>query len=294
MHEYTTVDAATKARRACEQATRDLRTAPVSGFPPPTDCTMTFYCVEDFVCYYGPGRLPELATFDLAILQPAHYTRPEVEHLQRTGCLCLAYLSLGELPELEATPSWRLVDPLTGQSARNPRWNTLYLDCRLAAWQDEVVQRRVPAILERGFAGLFLDTLDVQEIHPATRPGVVQLVQRLHTSFPTLFLAANRGFSLLPQINQALDAVVFEAFTTHCRDGSYAAWTGPDLLWTEGKAAELRAICGDRPILALDYAAPEDDMLQRLAKKRAAGHGFVSFVTTCHLDTLPARAASGR
>lgn len=248
---------------------------------------------DNFVCYYGPGRLPELAAFDLAILQPGHYTRSEVEHLQRSGCVCLAYLSLGELPEQEADASWRLADPLTGRTARNPRWNTIYLDCRLAAWQDEVVQRRVPAILARGFAGLFLDTVDVQEIFPATRPGVVQLVQRLHSCFPTLLLAANRGFSILPQISAVLDALVFEAFTTHCQDGSYAAWTGSDLLWTEGKAAELRAICDGRPILALDYAAPEDDTLRRLAKERAAGHGFASFVATCHLDTLPAQAVSG-
>lgn len=255
---------------------------------------MSAHRINDFVCYYGPGRLHDLAVFDLAILQPAHYTRPEIEHLRRSGCVCLAYLSLGELPEQQALPPWRLIDPLTGQTVRNPRWNTIYLDCRLATWQDEVIQRRVPAILERGFAGLFLDTLDVQELYPATRPGVVQLVQRLRSCNPALFLAANRGFSLLPQIIPMLDAVVFEAFTTHCQDGSYAAWTGPDLLWTEGKAAELRAICNDRPILALDYAAPEDDMLRRLAKERAAKHGFVSFITTCHLNTLPAWTASGR
>lgn len=250
--------------------------------------------VSSFACYYGPDRLTDLAAYDLAILQPGHYTRREIEGLQQAGCTCLAYLSLGELPEQEVSVSWRLANPVSGHALRNPRWQTGYVDCRLAAWQDEVAQQRVPAIFSLGFSGLFLDTLDVQEVFPATRSGVVQLIQRLRTCFPAAFLAVNRGFSVLPQIIQALDAVVFESFTTHCQDGSYAAWTGPDLLWTEGKAAELRAVCGDRPILALDYARPEDDMLRRLAKERAARHGFASFITTCHLDTLPTQATSGR
>ncbi len=250
---------------------------------------MTPLHIDTFACYYGPDRLADLAAFDLAIVQPGHYTLGEIEHLQRAGCTCLAYLSLGELPEQESSSSWLLSHPETGQKLINPFWNTVYADCRLSAWQEEVVQRRVPAILARGFAGLFLDTVDVQDLFPETRSGVVQLVLRLRANFPGALLAVNRGFSILPQILPALDAVVFEAFTSHCQDGSYAAWTGPDLLWTEGKAAELRATCGQRPILALDYGAPEDDMLRRLAKERAAGHGFQSFVTTRYLDWLPTR-----
>ncbi len=255
---------------------------------------MTSLPISSFACYYGPNRLTDLAAFDLAIVQAGHYARPEIEGLQQAGCTCLAYLSLGELSEHEAQPSWRLLDPGSGQTLFNPRWKTVYIDCRLPAWQEEVVRRRVPDILERGFAGLFLDTIDVQELFPATRPGVAQLVQRLRASFPNALLAANRGFSILPQILPALDVIIFEAFTSHCQDGSYAAWTGHDLLWTADKAAELRRVSGDRPILALDYGAPEDDMLRRLAGERAAEHGFVSFVTTRYLDWLPTASGSGR
>lgn len=245
-----------------------------------------------FVCYYGAGRLDELASYDLAILQPGHYTRPEIQRLQRAGCLCLAYLSLGELPEQEAAPQWRLVDQQGRPVAPNPQWGTVYLDCRRPAWQDEVVQHRVPAILERGFAGLFLDTIDMQELYPDTRPGVAQLAQRLHACFPHLVFAANRGFSLLPQLMPMLDALLFEAFTSHGQDGSYAAWTGSDLQWTATMAETLRRTSGDRPILALDYAPPEDEALRRLARERAAAHGFLSFVTTRYLDWLPTTTAS--
>lgn len=244
--------------------------------------------LSSFACYYGSGRLIDLAAYDLVILQPLQYTRSQIEALQQAGVICLAYLSLGELPEWAANPAWRLIDPRTGLATHNPTWGTIYLDCRLPAWQEQILDVSAPALLAGGFAGLFLDTLDVQESFPMTRPGVAELVQRLRTAFPSILLAANRGFSLLEQVAPALDAFVFEAFTTYCRDGRYAAWTGSDLEWTERKAAELTAICDGRPLLALDYGAPKDDKLRRLAKTRAAEHNFLSFVTTRYLDWLPA------
>ena len=80
--------------------------------------------------------------------------------------------------------------------------------------------------MQRGFAGLFLDTIDVQEIFPETRKGAADLVRQIRAQYPSILLAANRGFSLLEETNFCLDAFLFEAFTTHCRDGEYAAWNG--------------------------------------------------------------------
>lgn len=254
---------------------------------------MNLQALSSFACYYGPDRLDDLATYDLVILQPAHYKPDDLAMLQRAGVVCLAYLSLGELPEADAAPAWRLIDPDTGQVARNLRWATAYLDCRLPAWQEHILDESVPAILARGFDGLFLDTLDVQELFPATRSAAAQLVQQLRWQFPHILLASNRSFSLLELITPYLDLFVFEAFTTHCQDGLYAAWSGPDLVWTEHKAAQLQDLSGGRPILALDYGAPEGDNLRRLAEERAAEHNFLSFVTTRYLDWLPARAGAG-
>ncbi len=247
--------------------------------------------ISSFACYYGSDRVDDLASYDLVILPPPHYGRDQIERLQQAGGVCFAYLSLGELPEQQARSEWQFIDPASGQPANNPLWKTIYLDCRLAAWQNHVLNVSIPAIMQRGFAGLFLDTIDVQEIFPETRKGAADLVRQIRAQYPSILLAANRGFSLLEETNFCLDAFLFEAFTTHCRDGEYAAWNGSELLWTEQKATELRAISGDRPILALDYAAPEDSELRRLATERAGSHGFVSFVGTRYLNWLPVRAA---
>lgn len=243
--------------------------------------------VSSFACYYGSDRLEDLTAYDLVILQPLHYSRAEIERLKNAGTVCFAYLSLGELPVQETRSEWRLIDPATKQPARNPLWQTIYLDCRRQAWQDHVLNDSIPAILERGFPGLFLDTLDVQEIFPATRQSAADLVRLIRASYPSVLLAINRGFSLLPEIESSLDAFLFEAFTSHWRNGEYEAWRGPDLRWTAHRAADLSQISGGRPVLALDYAAPDNTELRHLATQRAGSHGFVSFVSTHYLDWLP-------
>ena len=85
----------------------------------------------------------------------------------------------------------------------------------------------------------------------------------------------------------SVDTVLFEAFTTY-RDGKrYAAWEGADLAWTETQARRIQSLNCAWPILALDYAAPQDAELRRLAVARASAHGFSSFVSTWALDWLP-------
>ena len=254
---------------------------------------MPLTTLSRYACYYGPDQLDALSAYDLAILQPDHHTRDSIDWLQAAGTRCVAYLSVGEIDLEHAAPGWCVVDPQSGQAAVNHRWHTAYIDCRSPAWQDQLILETIPQIMSKGFSGLFLDTLDAQEIYPATRPGVIQLVTRLRPALPNSLLIANRGFAVLDAIIPLIDAVVFEAFTSYFDDGRYATWEGADLLWTDNQAVYLQALCTNRPILALDYAAPEDDALQRLARQRAQHHGFHSFVGPFGLDWLPPGTATG-
>ncbi len=163
--------------------------------------------ITRYACYYGTNALEPLSAFDLAILQGEHYARAEIDWLQNAGTQCIAYLSLGELPAREAAPAWRMTAPEGGPIPHNPRWGTAYLDCRRLAWQDEVLQRRVPEIVQRGFAGLFLDTIDVQDLFPATRPGVVQLAaafRSCHRSYLPWMPLSSRPSQPTARINPML------------------------------------------------------------------------------------------
>lgn len=243
--------------------------------------------VSRYACYYGTDRLADLAAYDLVILQPSHYTREEVDTLTRQGTRALAYLSLSEEPSPYPPAEWRLLDPESGAPVINPRWQTVLVDCNSPAWRAHLLQEHIPTILDGGFGGLFLDTLDISERFQALRPGVIQLVSAIRSTFPDLTLIANRGFSILNDTSALFDAVLFEAFSTRHSDGTYAAWEGGELAWTGSVARWLQRLCGNLPILTLDYADPGCHHLRVFAETRARAYGFIPFVTDYRLEWLP-------
>jgi polysaccharide biosynthesis protein PelA len=241
-----------------------------------------------YACYYGRGRLLDLAAYDLVILESAGYFPEEVAYLRSCGVCVTAYLSIGSEANPGTGRDWHMIDPVTGCPDGDPRWDGLWVDCGSPAWQTHVLDESIPAILGRGFQGLLLDNLDVQESHSETRSGVIELVQRIRTAYPGLMLIGNRGFSVLDALLPTVDAILFEAFTTYHDGDRYAAWSEAGLAWTEDKALWLRSLGHELAVFALDYAAPRDFALRHLAKSRALVHGFPSFVSTRALDWLPA------
>lgn len=234
-----------------------------------------------FACYYGRNCLGRLADYDLVILQAEHYDLVDMLILRERGTLPLGYLSLSEVAEAESAASWVIRD------ARNPDWNTVFVDCRSEAWQRFVVEERIPYLAQRGIQGFFLDTVDVPEQYVEIVPGVESLLRRIRAYHPDLMILVNRGFSVLDTVAAMADGVVFESFTTYHDGPRYAAWTGRDLLWTARMAVRLQQALGTRPILTIDYAAPGDVNLRQQAEGRAKAYGFTPFVSTYQLDQLP-------
>ncbi len=244
--------------------------------------------LRNFVFYYGAGQVNTLGGYDLVVLQPEAPERAEgMRQLKAQGVSLLAYLSVGETAHPLPDAAWYIPEPESGEPARNPRWGSVYVDCRSEAWHRHILEQAIPTLVKRGFEGLFLDTLDVQDRYPTTRGGVIRLLESIRARYPALLLAANRGFSILESVSAVADLFVFEALTSYYDGERYRAWEGSDLLWTEHQARRLQAIRGSRAVLALDYAAREEAVLRQLAESRARKHGFLSFVGPALLDELP-------
>jgi len=243
--------------------------------------------VRSFACYYGMGRVAALARHDLVIVQAANYSVGDLRALARDGVAVAAYLSLGEEPTVPRAAPWALRDPRSGALVTNPRWDTTLVDCRSDRWHTEVLQRRIPQTLQQGATGLFLDTVDVQDAHPETRQGVIDLLAAIRHSYPDVVLVVNRGFTILETVLDVAAAVAFESFSSRHDGTGYRRWTGESLAWTARVAAQLNARRGRRPVLALDYAAPADEELRAHTAARARRYGFLSFTGTQALDWLP-------
>ena len=242
----------------------------------------------------GPAQVAErLRGFDLVIVDGEEATADEVRALQAQGSSVLAYLSVGTIEK------WR-------------SWYPRLKPYRLGAWADwkdewfadvskrrlrrELVRRIAPAILAKGFNGLFLDNVDMIETrnHRAQRPGMRTLVRELgglvHGEGGLLF-AQNGAWGL-----RKLGLV-------HLIDG----WNREDVTWTydfdrhryvrtsarERRSAldELSAFAAKgKVVTATDYTPAGDEKALRESVENACAAGALPYVSDIGLTArrLPA------
>ncbi len=250
-----------------------------------------FQKIESWVCNYSREARPEeLARFDLAVLDAdAH---PDLVGLREAGVILVGYVSLGEVadyrwywPEIADAP-W-VLEP-------NPNWNSRFVDVRAPEWHDLLLQRVIPRILEQGFHGLFLDTIDnaeyLEKYHPQRQyPGAMramtELIRKIRQRFPQVYLVANRGFALLPEIGYDLDAVVAESiFTTRePQSERFRLRTEREYRPEVERLRKAHRRFG-LAVLTLDYLPADDPDAIRLVLRRARQYGFKPYVSTPALD----------
>jgi len=227
---------------------------------------------KEIIFYYGFGNLEKLADYQLAILQAEHYSGTEIQKLAQTTRL-YAYLSLGE--DAGDYGPWQ-------RQERNHDWDSAYVDIGSSLWQEQILNKAA-AYFEQGFIGLFLDTLDAVDVFPEYRSDMLFLISKLKDLAQDKPLIANRGFSLMPELEKYVAAIVFEGFSsTWSRDGKYNSLKIDELAWTKVIAKNLQS--SGLELWALDYAKSEH--LIDFAKKRAQNYGLKSIISNRELTRI--------
>jgi polysaccharide biosynthesis protein PelA len=241
---------------------------------------------RSYACYYGAGGLEALSGFDAAILAADAHSPAELDWLNAAGTVTLGYLSLGEDASNEAGP-WVRREP-DGEVLRDPDWGSFVVDPAHPAWKARVLRAALD-LLERGFSGLFLDTLDTER--PDDQAALEQLVLDLRQAMPSAALVMNRGFALLGQLAAAVDGVVFESLSCTWQldpNGGVHYRRVEAAVFEDNRATAERIASLAKPVgttcLALDYAdTPE---LESHARAVASTLGFVPFVSDRLLTRL--------
>jgi polysaccharide biosynthesis protein PelA len=141
-----------------------------------------------------------------------------------------------------------------------------------------------------------LDTLDtppyLEQLDPVRyrgmREAAVELVNCIRARWPDMMLIMNRGYALLPDVVQNIDAVIAESLLTSPdqQTGKFA--------WADSSQVELQlallypATCRrpPLPILSLDYWDPSDagTIVEIYRRERVIGHH--PYVATRLLDQI--------
>jgi polysaccharide biosynthesis protein PelA len=225
--------------------------------------------------YYGSSRLDRLALYRRVVLQPEAYPPAELAELRRRGTEPLGHLSLSE--DYGPPAVWH-------RDRSNPDWGGVYVHVDHPAWVQHVVDR-ARAIVAQGFAGLFLNSLNVELTFPEDVPHLLTLIAAVREEARPGYLLANRGFGLLPHLTDLVDGVLFESFSVRWLGGGYAAWP-PDVLEQHATIAE-QLLSYDLDLYALDYADAADSTgLADFAGRRAGLFCLHSFVSDRNLSRV--------
>lgn len=229
-----------------------------------------------------------LGQYDWVVLDPGSVTAEDVENIKASGASVFAYLSVGEADRSE---DWRgAIDPSVFIGS-NEAWNSDIPDLANPVWV-EFIARRAAELENRGFDGLFLDTLDSyhslpfeQEQIDAQREALVELVGRIHAAFPDGKLIFNRGFEILGEAGEHAAAVAAESLLYGWDQVGrvYSEVPMEAFEWLRARLDEVKEVYGI-PAIVIDYLPPESRDLARDTARRIISYGFIPWVTTPDLD----------
>ncbi|MGM0767947.1 MAG: endo alpha-1,4 polygalactosaminidase [Pseudomonadota bacterium] len=247
--------------------------------------------------YYGDeAPIGPLYAYDWLVLQQDQVSDARLQLLAEGDTLPLAYVSVGEVAR-----SHHLYSELDGlwKIGENPAWGSTVLDLRNADVRRFLMERIIVTAMERGFRGVFLDTLDSHLLAPAGEAdpdafaaGQQRLVQSIRTRYPDAKIILNRGFHLTARVDDLVDGVAFESYRAGYDPGRRRYFDIParDRQWLDAQLASWRERRPELPLIAIDYV--DDPSRAPELADQLRDDGLVPYVTNPDLTRLgPTRPA---
>lgn len=244
--------------------------------------------------YYGADAPPEaFAGYRMVVFDSDRH--PDIEPIAARRTQVLGYLSIGEV---HRTRSYFAEVEREGLLVyENPTWPGAFaVDVRDARWRKRIVEELVPAILARGFQGVFLDTADTAiDLERRDRTkfagatlATIELVKAIRNRHPQIAIVLNRGYEILPAVEGVIDMVLAESLVT--------AWDFPNkkprMAPAGERAAQVAQLVDARRrtpklrVLALEYWTPDDSPKIKEIYAQVRALGFAPYVATVALDLV--------
>lgn len=226
----------------------------------------------------------------LAILDPDQI---QATTLKPTATKLIGYISVGEAEPYRAY--WEQVKNSSFLVEKNPVWGSYLVDIRSSPWQELLLHRVIPKILELGYDGIFLDTVDtafyLEEKDPerfeGSKRALVQLIKKIREIYPALLIYMNNGLEVLDDVAITIDGVVVEDLYTHYDFEKQQSFKTADQL-TNAKEKILDSFVRktQKKVLTILYAPREQYEVARYAIKRCRQKGYHWYLSDINLQSM--------
>lgn len=245
------------------------------------------------VVYSGKPAVTAFRDYRLVVLDSVHH--PPLRPLLEQRKTVIGYISLGEVEKFR--DHYKDVEREGLLLGANPNWpDSRYVDVRDPRWTKRVVEDLVPGLLQKGFQGIFMDTLDnpphLERTDPARFKGMTEasanLVRAIRRHYPQMYIMMNRAYEILPAVEGQIDSVLGESVFTEI-DFARKTYRLADPKVYRQQVTWLQAARQRRPslrIYTLDYWKPEDKAGVARIYAEQRKNGFVPYVSIKELDRI--------
>ena len=242
-----------------------------------------------YVNYSKVVKIEDVLAYHESILHPTVDLDPGL--LRAAGHSSLGYLSIGEIAP-DAPYRDRAISSNVPRPMRNEVWKSDVVDLSSSEWREFVIEDLASQIVEKGFDGFFLDTMDAVELLISRFPdradefrrGLVRLVKDLRLSFPEKRIVVNRGFAVMDEIRDVIDGVMVESVFGSF-DHSSGAFRSVPASDTSAILNLIRPLYeAGKDIYVLDYADPLKPSEGQALSRKASELGFHTFISTPALN----------
>lgn len=258
-----------------------------------------FRDARSFYTYYGGGKVAELSRHDIAVLHTPMMASADVRRLSDLGVVTVGYISIGESSKLldgdgsgpGGKASWYFDQDGNGEPDQNAIWKSWYANTNDPAWRANRVAEAKRLVEEYGFDGIFLDVLNVSEIYPESRPGMLQMIQDLRDALPYAVIVMNQGFDLVAESAPLVDGFMMESFTAtyDFETKQYRLHDPASLDFALRRATKVLNPAIDKAplrVMVLDYALQSDREAMQFAANRATSLGYLFSASPIMLDEV--------
>jgi len=208
----------------------------------------------------------------------------------------VAYVSIGEIEP------WRTSQKSYQKSwviSKNRTWNSLIADLTQKGYQNFLFDR-FSTLYQKGYRNFFLDTMDAYHVtqkdpklFKAQQKALISFIHQLHQRYPQAKIIINRGFELLDQIHNDIDAIVAESLIQRYNHNqkSYTPVPKADRAWLLARFKEAQKYHLDT--ISIEYS--DGNKTQRLNLAREVKKlGILPYVTDgllqdqgeCHIQRI--------
>lgn len=249
-----------------------------------------------WIVYFGEKLKPtDLKDVDVAMVEPDHVDLTKFKDIKTT---LIGYISLGEADETR--PYWEKIKHKPYIIEPNPNWpGDIRVDMRNKEWQSLLLNEIIPSILNKGYKGLFLDTVDTAIYFEETQPkkfagakqAMIDLVKAIRKKFPDAILLPNNGLEFLQAYGDEIDGIIVEDLYTKYDFQKKKSKLTPkhEMHQKEEMLDQFKKKHAKKPIYNILYETSDKTDLAKYAISRSKQKQYEWYVTTVdlyHIGTI--------